>query len=298
MAMPKSLIEESRLARETGVPSPYIFEKTIGWEGVKVGHYRVRPGEMSAHVHRNHHVFVPLDGSITIEDESKNGTTMIRRRKVGDISVTPAGASYSASWQEELEYVLVFLSQDFIGRATIDFEANKNAKIVLACGPQDALIRSIGQALAAEVDSGQPTGRLYAESLVNTLAVHLLRHYSTDSVVPDLHFGGLPVHKLRRVRDFIDENLEGDLSLVEIAQAADLSPYHFARSFKQTTGLTPIQFLMQRRIDYAKRLLIESELPIVEVGLSAGFKNQSHFTTLFRKLTAMTPRAYRKARLR
>jgi len=223
---------------------------------------------------------------------------MIRRRKVGEISVTPAGVRYSARWQEELEYVLVFLSQDFIGRATIDFEANKNAKIVLACGPQDALIRSIGQALAAEVDSGQPTGRLYAESLVNTLAVHLLRHYSTDSVVPDLHFGGLPVHKLRRVRDFIDENLEGDLSLVEIAQAADLSPYHFARSFKQTTGLTPIQFLMQRRIDYAKRLLIESELPIVEVGWSAGFKNQSHFTTLFRKLTAMTPRAYRKARLR
>jgi AraC family transcriptional regulator len=298
MAMANSSIDERRLATDSQERSYKIFGKTVEWEGVRVGHYRVRPGEMPTRTHKNHHVFVPLAGSVTIEGETEDGTPMIRRPSAGQISVTPPGVRYSASWQEELEYVMVNFSQDFIARATIDFEANKDAKIVPVCGPQDPLIRSIGQALAAELDSGQPNGKLYAESLVNVLAVHLLRHYSTDSVVADLRFGGLPAHRLRRVTEFIDENLENDISLAEIAQAADLSPYHFARSFKQTTGMTPIQFLMQRRIEYAKFMLTESELPIVEVGLSAGFKNQSHFTTLFRKFTTMTPKAYRNAMLR
>src|SRR5262249_48164123 len=159
-------------------------------------------------------------------------------------------------------------------------------------------VRSIGQALAGELDAGMPMGKLYIESLVNTLSVHLLRHYSTDSLIPDLQFGGLPSHRLRRVTEFIEENLERDLSLGEIAQAVELSPFHFARSFKQTTGVTPIQFLMQRRIEAAKRLLAESELPIVEIGLRVGLKNQSHFTTLFRKFTALTPRSYRNEILR
>jgi AraC family transcriptional regulator len=298
MVMANSAIDERRLASDSQERSYKIFGKSVEWEGVRVGHYRVRPGEMPSRTNKNHHVFVPLAGSVTIEGETEDGTPMIRRPSAGQISVTTPGVRYSANWQEELEYVMVNLSQDFIARATIDFKTNKDAKIVPVCGPQDALIRSIGQALAAELDSGQPNGKLYAESLVNALAVHLLRHYSTDSVVADIQFGGLPAHRLRRVTEFIDGNLENDLSLAEIAQAADLSPYHFARSFKQTTGMTPIQFLMQRRIEYAKFMLTESELPIVEVGLSAGFKNQSHFTTLFRKFTTMTPKAYRNAMLR
>ncbi|MCI0660293.1 MAG: hypothetical protein L0220_04395, partial [Acidobacteria bacterium] len=233
MTMANGLINGRLSATDSRNSSMKIFDKTVEWDGVRVGHYRVRPGKLPRRTQKNHHVFVPLVGSVTIEGEMENGTTMISRPGVGQISVTPAGVSYSADWQKELEYVMVWLSQEFIERATVDFQANKDAKIVPACGPQDPLIRSIGQALATELDSGQPNGKLYAESLVNVLAVHVLRHYSTDSLVADLQFGGLPAHKLRRVTDFIDGNLENDLSLAEIAQSADLSPYHFARSFKQ-----------------------------------------------------------------
>ena len=94
---------------------------------------------------------------------------------------------------------------------------------------------------------------------------------------------------------FIEENHERDLALAEMAGAVGISPFHFAREFKRATGLAPHQYLVKVRIERAKAWLSKSELPIVEVGLRAGFNNQSHFTRLFHKRTGLTPKAYRKA---
>jgi AraC family transcriptional regulator len=298
MATPKRLLDQSRLEEDSTLPVQMIFKKIVQWEGVKVGHYRIEPGQIPTRTIRTHDVFVPLFGAVTIEGHESNGSATLRRRTVGEISVTPAGSSYSAIWEEELEYLSVYFTEDYLKRATIDFEDNRNAQLVLSCGPRDPLVRSIAQALAEELDSEQPAGKLYAESLVNTLAVHLMRHYSTDAIVPDLQFGGLPLNKLRRVTDFIEENLDQDLELAALAQVAELSPYHFARSFKQSVGLPPIQFLMERRVERAKQLLTDSDIPLSEVALNVGFKNQSHFTTLFRKFTEITPKVWRNSRIR
>lgn len=298
MATPKRLLDSSILEQDSQLPVLKIFEKSAQWEGVKIWHNRVGPGQVPTRIHKTHDVFVPLAGAVTIYGNEEDGALARRRRTVGEISVAPAGSSYSAHWEEELEYLTVLLTDDYLKRATIDFEANRNAQIVLSCGPRDPLVRSIAQALAEELDADQPAGKLYAESLVNALAVHLMRHYSTDALVSDLQFGGLPAHKLHRVTDFIEEHLDHDLDLAGIAQAAELSPYHFARSFKQTTGFSPIQYLMQRRIERAKRLLADSELPLADIAFSVGFKNQSHFSTLFRKFTEITPKAWRNAYLR
>jgi AraC family transcriptional regulator len=99
---------------------------------------------------------------------------------------------------------------------------------------------------------------------------------------------------MRRVTEFINENLGEDLKLGEIAEVAGLSQFHFARVFRQTTGLTPQQYLMQKRIENAKQLLAISDLPLVEVSMRTGLKNQSHFTTLWRKFTKFTPKMWRE----
>jgi AraC family transcriptional regulator len=108
--------------------------------------------------------------------------------------------------------------------------------------------------------------------------------------------GGLPGFKLRRAKEFINEHLEEDLTLQQVAKAVGFSQFHFARAFRRSTGLTPQQYLVQQRINRAKELLIKGDLPLVEVSFQAGFKNQSHFTTVFRKFTAFTPKAFREAK--
>jgi AraC family transcriptional regulator len=151
--------------------------------------------------------------------------------------------------------------------------------------------------LLAEARSETPAGKLYVDSLIQTLTLHLLKNYSTAAPAPENPQGGLSGYKLRRVQEFIDAHLEQDLSLAEIARVSDLSQYHFARAFRKSTGLTPQQYLMQQRIERAKQLLAKEDLPIVEISLRTGFKNQSHFTTLFRKFTKFTPKNWRELKL-
>jgi len=107
--------------------------------------------------------------------------------------------------------------------------------------------------------------------------------------------GGLPRYKLRRAVEFVDANLDRVIHLKDMARVADVSLFHFHRQFKKTIGLTPHQFIVQRRIEQAKVLLAQSELPIIDVAVRVGFVDQSHFTTTFRKMTSMTPRIYRNA---
>jgi len=91
----------------------------------------------------------------------------------------------------------------------------------------------------------------------------------------------------------ITENYANEIKLAELAQVAGVSNFHFAREFKRTTGTTPHQYLIKFRVERAKSLLTENELPLAEVGLRSGFSHQSHFTRLFRKITGTTPHMYR-----
>ena len=103
----------------------------------------------------------------------------------------------------------------------------------------------------------------------------------------------LPAGRLRRVTDYIQENLQRELRLAELSALVHMSPYHFARLFKRSTGVPPHRFLVRRRIDEARALLEARTVPIAEISRLVGFRTPSHFTTTFRRITGMTPSTYR-----
>jgi AraC family transcriptional regulator len=104
--------------------------------------------------------------------------------------------------------------------------------------------------------------------------------------------------RLRRAIEFMHDNYGRELALEEIAAAAYLSEYHFARLFKQITGATPHVYLANLRIEKARRLLIETTLPIIEIAAMVGYQSQSHFSKIFKSVTGITPRAYRDSNRR
>jgi AraC family transcriptional regulator len=107
----------------------------------------------------------------------------------------------------------------------------------------------------------------------------------------------LPGCRLRRVTEYIQQNLDNDLTLAELADVVSMSPYHFARLFKNRTGVPPHRFVVRQRIAHACGVLATSELSIAEISRLVGFRTASHFTTVFRQVLGITPGAYRTAAL-
>ena len=105
--------------------------------------------------------------------------------------------------------------------------------------------------------------------------------------------GGLPPRALRRVREHVETHLEETISLVTLAEIAGLSMYHFARACKQSEGVTPHEYIVQRRVRHGLELLAGTELPLSEIALASGFSDQSHFARRFREHVGVTPSSYR-----
>ncbi|HEX8737952.1 MAG TPA: AraC family transcriptional regulator [Pyrinomonadaceae bacterium] len=277
--------------------SPYLFRQRAEWTGVKIHRAHVMPGRMLEHTAEFHEVNIPLAGSLTTQKISANGRQVITNGSDGCLCITPAGQSIGAFWEKPIDHLGIFLQPEFVLQTALENRFSSNFEFLETYEDKDPLMQHIGLALLAEASAETPSGKLYADSLVQTLTLHLLKNYSTANAVQENLHGGLSGYKLRRVTEFINANLEEDLSLAEIAAVADLSQYHFARAFRKTTGATPQQYVMQQRIERAKELLAKDDLPIVEISLRTGFKNQSHFTALFRKFTKLTPKLWREMKL-
>jgi len=108
--------------------------------------------------------------------------------------------------------------------------------------------------------------------------------------------GGLPPRVLRRVREYIDDNIDQHISVVLLAVLANLSVCYFVRAFKRSMGVTPHVYLMRQRVERTKHLLSGTEMPLSEIALATGFADQSHFARRFRQHVGMSPRDYRWSR--
>jgi len=106
---------------------------------------------------------------------------------------------------------------------------------------------------------------------------------------------GLPRYKLRRVTAYVHEHIGSPISLDDLANIAGVSRFHFHRQFRKSMGVTPHAYVLRARIERAKALLTGSDVTIGEVSGAVGFADQSHFSNIFRKLTAMTPRGFRNS---
>jgi AraC family transcriptional regulator len=157
----------------------------------------------------------------------------------------------------------------------------------------DPLLHHIELVLQATSNADSTAEGLYTEVLTNALAVHLLRRYAACGHTASEMTGGLSPAKLKRTIVYIQAHLEQELSLTTLAAMVHLSPDHFARLFKQATGQTPHQYVLECRIARAKQLLAETDMPLSAISLQVGCTDQSYFTALFRKHVTMTPKAYR-----
>jgi AraC family transcriptional regulator len=210
----------------------------------------------------------------------------------GDITLTPAGETRQWHWNHQANILTLSFSPQLITKIAQASELNDNIELINQFGKPDPHIHYLGQSLLQELKTSELNESLSLESLTNLLVIHLLRNYSVFPSQFPSAVKQIPNPRMKKVIDYLRDRLDQKITIVELAEIACLSPYHFSRLFRQETGFSPHQYLIRCRIEEAKRLLATRKWAIAEVAKQVGFADQSHLTRHFKQWVGMTPKAF------
>jgi AraC family transcriptional regulator len=159
---------------------------------------------------------------------------------------------------------------------------------------RDAQLENICWALKAEMEANYPSGRLYVDSLAVSVASRLVSTYSSVAQRAAAKNGGLGGRRLKQTLAYIEDNLSEDLSLSRIASVTGVSASHFKTLFRESAGVPVHQYVIQRRVERAKDLLMQDKLSIAEIALATGFSHQSHLARHMQRSVGLSPRAMKR----
>lgn len=228
------------------------------------------------------------------DGDGKTQSAILRPRLVGTI---PAGVSSHWQVNGSADVLLVYLHRAMIGRVAEEVLELDPSRVELrpVLGEADALLEQLVLSVLSSMTHQSGHGSLYVETIAQTIAVQLLHvHASQNARVADTPHS-LSRPGMRRVVELIDSALDEDLNLTTLAAEAGMSPFYFARAFRQEFGEAPHQYLLRRRIERGKELLLRTETSLVEIALATGFSSQSHFTSTFKRFVGVTPGEYRRS---
>jgi AraC family transcriptional regulator len=223
-------------------------------------------------------------------DAGRRGTKEMN----GDmVSVIPPGVKHTIHWNRRAPLLHINLNDQFFDSMLENVSNKISTKLAPSLLVRDPFLVEMGKELYRELQFG-PINELFAKSVVTLTATHLIRAYSCKPSSVAVYRCGLGPKRERKVRKYIQDNLDRPLSLDDLAQVALLSPSYFISMFQQSTGMTPYQYVLQQRVEYAKELLTYSKLSLMEIAHKCGFPDQSQFTTTFRRHMGVPPGQYKR----
>ncbi len=239
-----------------------------------------------------------LSGAARVEERTLGGEWEAADVQVGDFYLTSSALPYEMRWQTQgcdtFEVMHLYLAHSLVDQAARDLLGShaEPVNFLDISGGQDALVRMLLEQLRLELIERREPSPLYVHSLAQALTIHLIRTYR-DPASTTRRSNALQAYKLRRVVAFMRERLAEEFSLTDLAEAAQLSEYHFSRLFKRATGVSPSQYFIRLRMARARELLLDTDLSVIDIGLEVGYSSPSHFSQVFRREVGVTPSAYR-----
>lgn len=228
-------------------------------------------------------------------ERTLHGRKRSARVTPGHLAIAPP--DFATRWvcDRAGDILVVFLSRDVLDGAVADGAGRdpRSVEIIPRFVIRDLVLERIAHQLLGEIARPQTATRLRVDTLAQELATHLLGAHSSLGRLPDRRLRGMAPAKLKRAKDFIHANLARDVSLAEVAAAAGMSLYHFARAFRDATGRPPHRYATEQRLLRARTLLHDPALTISAVAAAVGLTH-SHFTRIFARHMAMTPSAFRE----
>jgi len=279
------------------VPGEMTMDSTpLGWDGVRVRGWRYTGLDVPIPPATDYMVVIYQDGATPMD---RRCTGDWRREVVapGSVSLLTRAAQSHWRWSDEIEVTHIYLSSSAVKDVAAQAYERQVREVALhdVLRAEDHVLAGIAACLTRESRQGGLGGRLYVESLKTQACVHMLRHYADVTFQVPVAFGALSQVQCRTLSEYIDANLDRNISLAELAGIAQLSVFHFMRKFRAAFGCPPHSYVMRRRIEQAKRQLARRDIPLKVVAADCGFADQSHMTRVFRRALGATPAEYRNS---
>jgi AraC family transcriptional regulator len=241
------------------------------------------------------HILILRTGSSSIIEWKEGGLDRKAKLEPGSVSLLPAGSRRAARVfrPQPGEASILQLRPGFLQRSVGELARGGKVELGRHMDLRDPQIARLIESLRADIAAGLPTGRLFGESIAAAISAHIAQQYSVTTTRLEEFRGGISPARLKRVLEYIDANLADNLVLDKLAEVAGLNLYHFARGFRQSTGLSPHQHVLRTRIERAKEFLRNPHLSVLEASARTGFVDQSHFSKVFRRIVGVAPSKYR-----
>ena len=269
-----------RLTPELWMPTP---RTSIAFPGLQIMHGGPRAMYLPEHAH------------VEIQVQTRF------RRTGGRAAVEPCGSSLYAPRQphaggidEDWEVIVMLLKPHFMAGAADELFSRDRFEIMPFSMARSPMIERLSQAARGEFDSPRRPSIFFLESIANVMSGYILRNHAVTGSRRQMR-GTLTPTQLRRLDAFIDERLDADFAIDDLASLMKLGPQRFTERFRLTTGTSPWQYVQARRVNRAKQLLANGRISLAEIALALGFCSQSHFTNVFRQATGLTPRRFRNS---
>ena len=241
-----------------------------------------------------------ISGSAEFEERDVDGTWLPHRVRRGDLFVTRSTTPYELRWRSpfgaELDVVHIHIAVD---RCLAAFEALFKEKAhdveVTEFFGRDETLAHLSFACAEMLCARTAATSQRVGAITHLLAIHIAEKYTNIAAQKPDYSGGLAVSRLRKIEDYVRAHLTEDVSIETLAELAELSRFHFCRVFKQSTGMTPLQFVTRERMLKAQRLIRETSRSLIEIALEVGYTSPSHFAQAFRRTVGMAPKEFRNA---
>lgn len=246
----------------------------------------------------DHLIALTASGLLQVNHLSEGLTSHQYHSLPGQVLIFPAGTSIQCN-HSDVSYSCLKLTPHIVNQAVgevVDIsqvELQPNFKEINQ--KKDPLLKHLLVKCIEGMQGDSSLDHLYIESLINTLILHIYKNYSAQKKGVPACVGGLSPYQLRCTIDYVETHLGQEIKLADIAELLGMSQYHFCRLFRQSMGFSPYQYVIQKRVEQAKKMLRQLQnTSIAAIALECGFSSQSSLCKHFRNLTGVTPKAYRR----
>ena len=293
--MPFTLNETHGLTRLPGC-ALQSSSAGLGWTSLFVSTQHESPFEAAVEPVSDHLLVFHLDGPVYVRGEVED--RHVRRLvPAGNLFLWPAGSGFRIQLEASVKTMHLYIRSSVVEEvaASLGYREPGTVHIAPRLGETDELLEQLALEVGRAATSQTTSAQLYIDHLALAIAARLIRINSPDAFSGvAFSMQGLSAAQLKRAEDYIETHLNEVIRLLSLSEASGLSVSHFTRRFKVTTGLSPHQFVLRRRVERAKRLLKHTNEAIAQIALCCGFSHQEHLTHTFKRFTGNTPGRYRQ----